>query len=274
MIQPQSGIPSQPANSFLAQIGFTWPLNYPWVSANDNGNQIMAYTVPAVANALNITEDKVVMQGLKPFDTTAEQGFITTLALFYMPADMKSSLQNQLLNPVDAFWHNENQTIRSLTDLVNPMIPLESGPTPESSGTTADPEASGTGGSQGGDPMDGDSMAASRQVNPMSAGIAVGAVTGAIAYGAAMFFVARRYRNKKLSHQRSSSVPSTSRFTYGSMQGGGAAFMSGGRGPGGSTTPGGRDSRGSRGSSSSQGRSIRTQQISAPVMAENSLGWN
>jgi hypothetical protein len=53
-------------------------------------------------------------------------------------------------------------------------------------------------------------------------------------------------------------------------------LMSGGRGDGyGSTTPyaaGARDSQNS-GGGSARG-SARTQMISAPVMAENSLGWN
>jgi hypothetical protein len=272
MIAPPTGIPTPPENSFLGQVGFEWPLNYPFVCANDGGNQIFEFLPLAIADALNVTLDNVVMQGLKPFDTTKFQGFITTLALFYIPADLNGTLAAQLRNPADAFWHNKNSTVNDLTSLINTAFPLQAGWTPEDGQYTlpGNPQATSTGGVQGGGPVGGD-MGASRRVNPTSAGIATGAVMGAIAYGAAMFFVARRYRNKKLSHQRSSSVPSTSRYTYGSMQG--AAWMSGGRGPG-RTTPGGRDSRGSRGSSSSQGRSIRTQQISAPVMAENSLGWN
>jgi hypothetical protein len=273
MILPPNGISSEPPDSFFAQVGFKWPLNYPFVFGNDGGNQIFKWLPPAIADALNISQAEVVMKGLKPLDTTQSQGFITTLALFYIPADLNGTLAAQMRNPADALWHNIEPTVNQLTSLINPSFPLAAGGTlPENEYTqpgSAGPTAGGVedGGAIGAD------MRASHRVNPTSAGIATGAVMGAIAYGAAMFFVARRYRNKKMSHKRTSSVPTTSRHTYGSMQGGAGAFMSGGRGLG-RSTPGGRDSRTSRGSSSSQGRSVRTQQISAPVMAENSLGWN
>ncbi|ORY09503.1 hypothetical protein BCR34DRAFT_625694 [Clohesyomyces aquaticus] len=248
MIAPPDGVPVKPANGFLGQIGFKWPLNYPFVCANDGGNQIFQF-LPS----------QVVMNGIKPFDTTTSLGFITTLAIFWIPEDLQVSLQAQIRNPPDPFWHNKNQTINAGQTLG------------EGSTLTSGPEASATGRPQDGGALGGD-MGASRKVNPTSVCVALGAIGAAAAYGAAMFFVARRYRNKKMSHKRSSSVPSTSRYTYGSMTGNGV-FMSGGRGLG-RTTPGGRDSRGSHGTSSSNGRSVRTQQISAPVMAENSLGWN
>jgi hypothetical protein len=269
MIAPPGGVPDPRDNTFLAQIGFKWPLNYPFVCANEGGRQIFTYLPIAIADALNISVSDVQMAGLRPIDTTQFSGYITTMAIFYIPADLNSTLAAQLRSPSDPFWHNKDETVNSLTNLINTAFPLGAGSTPENG-----PSGSGqflstpTGDTQGGGAMGGD-MGASRKVNPTSAGIATGAVMGAIAYGAAMFFVARRYRNKKISHKRSPSVPSTSRFTYGSMTGGGA-WMSGARGAG-LTPPGGRDSRGS---SSSNGRSIRTQQISAPVMAENSLGWN
>ncbi|PSN69283.1 hypothetical protein BS50DRAFT_633059, partial [Corynespora cassiicola Philippines] len=276
MITPPGGkLPRVDKDKFLGQIGFQWPLNYPFVCANDGGNQIFTFLPMAIADALNITLSQVEMYGLKPFDTTPYSGFVTTLALFTIPADLNTTLAAQLRNPPDPFWHNKNATVNALTDLVNTAFPLPAGMAPtDGSSPVGDQSPTASGNAGNGGAMGGD-MGASRKVNPTSAGIATGAVMGAIAYGAAMFFVARRYRNKKMSHSRSSSVPSTSRFTYGSMGGAGPTWMSGARnGPGRSTTPGGRDSRGSRGSGSSQGRSVRTQQISAPVMAENSLGWN
>ncbi|KAF1995397.1 hypothetical protein P154DRAFT_445465, partial [Amniculicola lignicola CBS 123094] len=270
MIAPPSGLPTPPDGYFLGQIGFKWQLNFPFVSRKDGGNQIFTYLPIAISDALNISLSDVYMNGLKPFDTTQYQGFVTTLALFWIPPDLANSLAAQLRNPPDPFWHNKNQTVNDLTSLINTAFPLAAGKLPGDGDKTQTqrPEALTTGGAQGGGAIGGD-IGTSKKVNPTSVGVAAGAVVGALAYGAAMIFVARRYRNRRVSHQRSSSVPSTSRFTYGSMNGGGAAFMSGGRG--GRSTPGGRDSRGS---SSSNGRSIRTQQISAPVMAENSLGWN
>jgi hypothetical protein len=248
-------------------------LNWPFVCANDGGTQIFGYLPKAIYEALNVTEDKVIMQGLKPLDTSSYTGFVTTLALFWMPSDLAGTLQAQLRNPPDAFWHNKNETVQQLTDLVNSAIPLQAGSLPGdgSPSLTDDPASQQTGGAQNGGALGGD-IGGSHKVQPKSVGIGVGAVVGALAYGSAMFFVARRYRNRRLAHQRTSSVPSSGRFTYGSTQAAGPAWMSGARN--GRLTPSGPGSRGSRGSSSSNGRSIRTQQISAPVMAENSLGWN
>ncbi|KAF2734558.1 hypothetical protein EJ04DRAFT_436901 [Polyplosphaeria fusca] len=274
MIAPPGGMPTvNKEEMFLGQIGWKWPLNWPFVCANDGGNQIFTYLPMAIGDALNITYDQVQMQGLKPFDTTEYSGFITTMALFWIPKDLNSTLAAQLRNPPDPFWHNKNQTVNDMTNLINTAFPLPAGKMPGDNepNVPGGPASTASGGPQDGGALGGD-MGASKPVNPASAGIAMGAIVGAVAYGSAMFFVARRYRNKKMSHQRSSSVPSTSRFTYGSIQGG-VPWMSGGRGPG-RSTPGIPGSRGSRGSSSSNGRSVRTQQISAPVMAENSLGWN
>jgi len=259
-------------DTFMGQVCFKWQLNYPFVAQNDGGNQIFHYLPKAIANGLNISDSDVRNMGLRPLDTTKYQGFITTLAYFTIPKDLQSKLQAALRNPADLFWHNKDQTVNDLTSLINTACPLAAGKIPADSSNpnpAANPAATSSGGAGDGGAIGGD-IGASRPINGSAAGIATGAIVGAIAYGAAMFFVARRYRNKRIAHQRSSSVPSTgSRMTYGSIPGGAAAWMHGARN--GRITPG---SRGSRGSSSSQGRSVRTQQISAPVMAENSLGWN
>lgn len=272
MIAPPGGVPSEVSqDTFMGQVCFKWPLNYPFVAGSeDNGNQIFHYLPMAIANGLNISTSEVKNYGLKPLDTTQYQGFITTMAMFTIPKDLQGKLAAQLRNPADPFWHNKDSTVNDLTNLINTACPLAAGGTIPGGSNVAgnDPAATATGGAGDGGALGGDA-GASRKINPTSAGIATGAIVGAMAYGAAMFFVARRYRNKRIAHSRSSSVPSTSRMTYGSIPGGAAAWMRGARD--GRMTPG---SRGSHGSASSRGQSIRTQQISAPVMAENSLGWN
>ena len=128
-----------------------------------------------------------------------------------------------------------------------------------------------------------------------SVGIGVGACAGAALYAAAMVYVARRYKKKRARHARTPSVPASqpemsqrgSNLTGGGM---GGYFMSGANGHNSGTagrasaavtaSSGGRSNnsggtRGSRNSDhSSNGRSVREQGISAPVMSENSLGWN
>ena len=86
-----------------------------------------------------------------------------------------------------------------------------------------------------------------------------------------MFFIARRYKRRKLAHRRTRSVmtgPEMSQYAASPALMGGA-MMSGGRmTPG--TGSGDRYSRGSGGSNPS----ARTAKISGPMSAENSLGWN
>ena len=265
---------------FLGQIAFDYGLNYNFVANTGSSGQIFTYLRQAIAQAVGVNEDDVVNYGLRAADTTQYKGWVTTLAVFMIPKDKNTTLEVQLGQPASNFYHNVDKdgnpvaVVNQLTALVDPTWPLPYGKLPDGQSAPATNQNSQDISEPGdvnhsGGALPGDTTG-SRKVNATSAGIATGAVLGAIAYGAAMFFVARRYRNKKAAHRRSSSVPSTSRYTYGSV--GGGNWMSGARN--GRLTPTAPNSRGSRGSSSSNGRSIRTQQISAPVMAENSLGWN
>jgi hypothetical protein len=257
-------------DKMLVQIAFKYGLNYQFLQESNSGNQIFEFLPMAISDALGIPKSEISNYAIRGANTIQYKRWITTLAIFVIPKVMSETLANNLTQPASAFYHNSDETVRALTDLVDPTWPIEYGKLPDMSG-------SGNAGSQGGAQTDNPGRQAgpmgiggSHKVNPTSAGIATGAVLGACAYGAAMFFVARRYRNKKLSHKRSSSIPNSSRFTSGSV--GGGAWMSGARN--GRLSPAGGASTGSRGSDISNGRSVRTQQISAPVMAENSLGWN
>ena len=273
-IQPPEGMPTAvPSNTFIGQVGFRKGLNYKFVAENDGGNQIFLYLKMAIADSLRLDEKDVINYGLKAADTWDTLGWGQTLAVFMIPGPLNDTLRQMIVQPASAFYNNKNDTVNTLTSLVDPTTFSEYSPKqPGNANNVNNPEASATNGPAQGGPVGGD-MAASRPINGTSAGVAAGAVMGALAYGAAMFFVARRYRKKRLAHKRSSSIPSSSRYTYGSVGGlGNNAWMSGARN--GRLTPGLPGSRGSRGSDSSNGRSVRTQQISAPVMAENSLGWN
>ncbi|EME79506.1 uncharacterized protein MYCFIDRAFT_212235 [Pseudocercospora fijiensis CIRAD86] len=183
-----------------------------------------------------------------------------------------------------------------LMSMINPTIPIVPGANMDDGTGTAsnnnnkknDPAASASGSGGDGAPIGGDS-GSSQKVNGTSVGIGVGAVCGAAVYAAAMVYVARRYRKKRQSHRRASSVPTAGEIsqrspgTPGTLSGGGMGgyFMSGANGgrESGSGSHSGRSSgrigRGSRNSAgSSNGRSVREVGISNPIMAENSLGWN
>jgi hypothetical protein len=262
-----------PEDSTLIQVGFNYSLNYEFVVANSNSSaQIFMYLPMGLAYGLSIKQEQVTMQGLYPYNTQNTLGFITTLANAWIPSNMVDTLQQSLHQSLSPLYSDPDPSVNQLMQYINPTIPLIPGGSIV--GTAA---ASGTGASTSATPVEGgggvfntDSQNTSASTKSTTAAIAVGAVGVSAAYGAAMFFIARRYKKRRSLHRRSSSIvsPSQMRFT-GSPALMGGVVMSGGRG-----TPGLQNSRESRGSGRSAGNSARTVEISAPMMAENSLGWN
>jgi len=266
-------MPSAPSNATLVQLGFDYGLNYPFVvREQDSASQIFAYLPQGIAYGLGISHDKVTMNSLTWFDTSDSLQYITTMARAYVPAEYVQQLELDLHSPLSSIYSNPDPMIATLMNMVNPTLPILPGAQLNSDGSSsADSNPAATGGpaANQGAPIGGDA-GQSQPVRSSSVGIGVGAVCGAAAYAAAMVYVARRYKKKRASHQRASSVP-----TAGEMSEGGAGmagfFMSGGRG----SSAAGSGMHGSRNSGhSSNGRSVREQGISAPVMSENSLGWN
>ena len=213
------------------------------------------------------------MQSLVPYDTSSS-GYITTLALCYIGTDLVNYMASNLSRPESKFHHFDpsSSPVFQLVSLIDPTFSLVADPSYGGGGTgTGNPSATSS-------PSDISDLGPSSQssVNPTTVGAAVGAVGGAALYGAIMFFVARRYRQRRNVHSRSSSVIDTSSMsqTQGEMMTGAGSALIGGRGYSGDNEGGfygtnGRTSRGSGRSGSSRGRDI-----SAPMMAENSLGWN
>ncbi|KAK5119651.1 hypothetical protein LTR85_007480 [Meristemomyces frigidus] len=274
LVQPPGGLPSAPSNATLVQIGFNYGLNYPFVVSSENTTaQIFAYLPQGVAYGLGISKDQVVMNALMPYDTSESMGYITTIAQAYIPSDMVDTIQQGLHSPYGNLYANPDAPVKTLMSMINPTIPLFPGAALDGTSTTAtyNPAATTSAAAGDGAPIGGDSGSSS-PVKGTSVGIGVGAVAGAALYAAAMVYVARRYRQKRQGHQRSSSVPTAGEMSQASGGGMGGYFMSGGNGHSSPEASGGRGSRQSAGSSN--GRSVREQGISNPIMAENSLGWN
>lgn len=274
LVQPPGGLPQPPSNNTLVQVGFTYGLNYPFVVSSENTtNQIFAYLPQGIAYGLAVSEPDIRMNALMPYDTTQSMGYITTLAQAYIPSNLVTEMQQALHAPLGPLYANPDPTVKTLMGMINPTIPFLPGAamyggTPS---TTYNPAAATSASTGDGAPIGGDS-GSSQPVKGSSVGIGVGAVAGAAVYAAAMVYVARRYRQKRQGHQRSSSVPTAGEMSQASG-GMGGYFMSGANGARDSLTgTGGRGSRQSAGSSN--GRSVRDQGISNPIMAENSLGWN
>ncbi|TVY12918.1 hypothetical protein LARI1_G009355, partial [Lachnellula arida] len=262
-----------PEGMTAVQLGFLFELNYEFVISNPlSSAQIFMFLPTGVADGLELHEEQVILHSLYPLDTTAKLGFITTAAVAYIPENMVDTLRLNLGTPSSILYNNPDSTVNALVNYLNPTIPLIPGAgagDDSTSGTGAGSSPTNTAGNN--DVFNTSSQNTSAGVKGTTAGIAMACVGGASAYGAAMFLLARRYKKRKQAHRRTSSVASHAEMRQSSspgMLGSADIFMSGGRlSPGGTTND--RHSRGSGG-----GNSARTQQISAPMMAENSLGWN
>jgi hypothetical protein len=237
----------------LLQLGFDGHLPWTFVATTPlSSSQIFEYIPKALKNALPQTAS--TMWALEPYYSWQTTGYNATLAIFYFPRDKVQALKDLKLNPNSALYQSSDESVKTLMSMIDPSIPLEfAGNYPTSSGSSS--SNSGSGSSSNGGSTDGnsntDGSGNSSKAKASSVGIGVGVVAGAAAYGAGMFWVARRYRKRKQLHKRSSSTAEQM-----SQASGGSIFAAGGRMSGSQRT----------------GRS--GQMISAPVMAENSLGWN
>ena len=192
------------------------------------------------------------------------------MALVYVPVDLFDKLRLSLRSPASRIYNNPDPSASELMDKISPNMPLLAG---EKLGNDAvigkakddasDPDVN----SKGAAPF-GSDVTSDKPVNPQSVAVGSGVAVGVALYGGAMYMLARRYRKRRQRHERASSTSPASRHMPQMAQSNMWAPVS--HRPG--TYYG--DSYGSRNSSSSNGRSIRTVGISAPVMAENSLGWN
>lgn len=222
------------------------------------------------------------MYSIKPYDTIRKYGYITSQAMVYYPTEGISQLADDIGYPTTALYNNGNPLVRNLTSEINSAIGIMPGDTLADDGdsTGGSGDNSSDDGAPNNDPFDtqgpGEQTTSAQQ--GMTAGIAVGAASVAGAYGAAMFIIARRYKRKKQRHQRSSSINSPSEM----RQAGSPALMGGAllsrdftSNPAGGYGGVGGNTRDSQGSGrSGMNNSARTANISAPVAAENSLGWN
>lgn len=269
-------MPEQPLNHTLCRFGFKHELNYKFVVDNPvSVAQVFEYLPKGLAYGLNLDTSDVIMHTLQPYDTAKKLGWITTLAFAFVPSDLVNQLELDRHTPNSRLFQNPETPVRQMMDLLDPSIPMIASTDDLTGDSNGETGTGGTwsGGSNGdvssdnGDAAPMGSTSSNTTVSGRTIGLSVGIVAGAAAYGAAMFLVARRYRQRRAGrHGRSNSINRSvspgSNPASGLMTSGGAVMHGAAR----------FDHRGSRGSG---GRaSARTAQISAPMMAENSLGWN
>jgi len=226
---------------------------------------------------MNLQSTNVTVQSLQPYDSQRSLGFIRTLAYTYIPKAMVNQLQVDIGTPNSVLYQNPDPSVNALMAMIDPTIPLiapiedaaaggktnggtvNQGDTWLTNPPADDPDAGSGAAPLGRGSSNSEEAQTSSNVGT-TAGIGFGVVAGAAAYGAAMFFVARRYKKRKARHGRSNSINRSA---------------SPGSNPAGALMAGAMVDSEKRGSRGSAGRgSARNQQISAPITADNSLGWN
>ncbi|SCO88129.1 uncharacterized protein FRV6_12256 [Fusarium oxysporum] len=274
-----------PEGSVPIQLGFLFPFNYKFLARNTvAAAQLFKYLPKGLADAGGFSKDRILVSKIVPLDTQSQWGYITALAKIHYPENMIDSLQADLITPNSPLYNNDLEIVRNLTSVINTKIDIF-GDSDTDNNTDNGNSDDGNSGNRDvfGNSGEGDKSAKQKAT---TAGIAVGAVGLSVMYGAAMFLVARRYKRKKqLGHRRASSIGSSQRSSEMQYTGNGSPALMGGalmsrdfsaygatHAEQGQVRPGGRDSHGS--GRSGMGNSARTAYISAPVAAENSLGWN
>lgn len=281
VIQPPGGLPPPPDNSVLVAVAYSESLNWNFVSTHPmSATQIFGFTGPGVCYGIGRPASDCRMHSIEAGNTISSWGFIATVARVYINADLVASLDLAINTPSSLLYQNADPTINTLMSLIRPSWPLVGTPAyaPLDGGTGVGAPNPHAGGSrdprEAGAPLGSDS-ATSQTVSRKSVAVGSGAIGAALLYGGAMFMVAKRYRKRRRNHRRSNSSLATSRgggAESAMQQSGGSGWAAGAAAPRPAMYT--RDSQGSRQSLSSNGRTIRSAGISAPVMAENSLGWN
>ncbi|KAL8911713.1 MAG: hypothetical protein Q9171_003166 [Xanthocarpia ochracea] len=115
---------AQREDTILIQIGFRYELNYPFAANNvAYQQQIFQYIPQGLAFGLDLSVEQVMMQSLRPYDTTRDLGYIKTLTLAYIPYNKVDQLQLQLSSPTSKLYNNPDPTVKQLFSFVNPNLP-------------------------------------------------------------------------------------------------------------------------------------------------------
>jgi len=259
IVTPADGIPNAPENSTLVRIGFLEALNFPFVVQHSvTVAQIFQVLPIALAYALDVPLSSVVVRNLQPY---AMSQYNATVAMVWIPQDLYDTLKVEILTANSPLYKQVNPTAQQLVNLIDPTIPLladgstvgsgSAGTTENTAGGNSNLANSGATGGSLDNVQAQDTSSSSSTVNPVVIGLGVAAA--AAGYAALMFLGARHFRKQSAQSQadrrhharvssitgeRAASPPFTQSY---------------------------------RSSGASSGRGVRGQNISAPLMTENSL---
>lgn len=85
---------------------------------------------------------RVKMYSIRPYDTTARLGYITSQAMVYYPTEGIAQLSNDIGYPTTPLYNHKNPLVKNLTSEINPAIGIMPGDlldgVPGSSGSSGD----------------------------------------------------------------------------------------------------------------------------------------
>lgn len=75
-----------------------------------------------LAYGLQISTANVTMQSLRPYDTTARLGYITTLAEAWIPSNLTDTLISYIVDANSSIYHYPDTSVNTLMSLLSPLV--------------------------------------------------------------------------------------------------------------------------------------------------------
>lgn len=129
VIQPPGGIPAQPSDTTIVQVGFLEPLNYAFVVKNEITQDQLFEHLPRRLSYVTIVEGKeVIMHSLQAYTNTAGiYPYIPTVAFLflYMPARSIDILKSAIQAPDSPLYNTPDNSTRQIMSFINPAIPAD-----------------------------------------------------------------------------------------------------------------------------------------------------
>ena len=152
-----------------------------------------------------VSQSDVVMQYLQSYNTLSSRGYITTLAMAYIPDEETSTLSTILLDAGSSLYNDSDPTVRDFMNLLDPSIPLLAGSTINDVSSSAAVKSSSTNAMTTpvtATPSIQNPATSSNTAGPSSisagagAGIAIAALTVILAFAVGIFLLIRK-RNER-----------------------------------------------------------------------------
>ncbi|MCJ1267293.1 hypothetical protein MMC22_007178 [Lobaria immixta] len=123
IILPPGGVPPKPPNTTLFQIPYSDKLDYKFVLDHPKSQQqIFKYLPIGLAYGLQISSTNVIVQSLRPYDTTARLGYITTLAAAWIPSNLTDTLGSYIIEANSSIYHCPDTLENTLMSMVSPLV--------------------------------------------------------------------------------------------------------------------------------------------------------